>query len=213
MSQGTIDNSDGGDILRSILWQYEHANNVVGVIETFKYAYDATTKDFFDALLERYNLASENIGAFGLSVWGIILNIPRPYLRIGGEDAVLGDEMYRRILLGKLRLLDGDATMERYQDFCDLVFGDGNVSPSTDNEMDLSFHENSGATLTDEQQAVLDNQDILFPYPSGVRTNEHSNSLIFGFNGQQKVATTDPEIGGFDESSFCWRYTHQGNWY
>lgn len=213
MANAVIDNSDSGDILRAILWQYEHANNVVGVIETFKYAYDASTRDFFDALMGRYNLANENIGAFGLAVWGAILNITRPYLSIGGADTMLGDEMYRRILLGKLQLLDGDATMERYQEFCDLVFGEGKVSPSTDNEMDLTFSKNSGATLTDEQQAVLDNQRSLFPYPAGVKTNEHSDSLIFGFDGQQKDAASDPEVGGFDESSFCWRYTSQGNWY
>ena len=46
----TIDNSDNGEILASILWQYEHAKNIVGVIETLKAAYDASTKDFFDAL-------------------------------------------------------------------------------------------------------------------------------------------------------------------
>lgn len=213
METAVVDNSDGGDILRSILWQYEHANNVVGVIETFKYAYDASTKDFFDALLERYNLSSPSIGAFGLAVWGAILNLARPYLDIGGTETMLGDEMYRRLLLGKLRLLDGDATFERYQEYCDLVFGDGNVSPSTQNEMDLSFVKNSGVTLTDEQQAVLDSQSSLCAYPAGVLTNEHSDSLIFGFSGQQKLANTDPKIGGFDESSFCWRYTKNGNWY
>ena len=213
MNTVTIDNSDNGDILRAILWQYEHANNIVGVIETFKAAYDASTRDFFDALLSRYNLANENIGAFGLAVWGVILSLPRPYLEIGGNGAMLSDSMYRKILLGKLRLLDRDITMASYQEFCDLVFGEGKVEPQTDGEMDLSFSAVSGATLTDEETAVLDAQADLFAYPSGVKSNEHSNSLMFGFDGQQDdLQTGDPEVGGLDESSFCWRYTKNGNW-
>lgn len=213
MNTATIDNSDNGDILRAILWQYEHANNVIGVIETFKAAYDASTKDFFDALLSRYNLADENIGAFGLAVWGAILSLPRPYLVIGGSGGMLSDSMYRKILLGKLRLLDEDATLERYQQFCDLVFGEGKVEPSTDDEMDLSFSATTGATLTDEETAVLEAQTDLFAYPAGVKSNDHSPSLMFGFDGQQDdLQTGDPDVGGLDESGYCWRYTKNGNW-
>lgn len=213
MNTARTDNSDNGDILRAILWQYEHANNVVGVIETFKAAYDASTKDFFDALLARYNLADENIGAFGLAVWGAILSLPRPYLTIGGSGSMLSDSMYRKLLLGKLRLLDRDATKDSYQQFCDLVFGEGKVEPSTQGEMDLLFSKTDGATLTDEEQAVLDAQGDLFPYPAGVKSSGHSNSIMFGFDGQQNnLQSGDPDVGGLDDSSFCWRYTKDGNW-
>lgn len=213
MNTARTDNSDNGDILRAILWQYEHASNVVGVIETFKAAYDASTRDFFDALLARYNLADENIGAFGLAVWGAILSLPRPYLVIGGNGGMLSNSMYRKILLGKLRLLDGDATMVRYKQFCDLVFGEGKVEPSTNDEMDLSFSAAAGVTLTDEEEAVLEAQADLFAYPAGVKSNDHSSSLMFGFDGQQDdLQAGDPDVGGLDESGFCWRYTRNGNW-
>ena len=181
------------------------------LIETLKAAYDASTKDFFDALWARYNLADENIGDFGLAVWGSILSLPRPYL--SETEQMLSSSLYRLLLLGKLRLLDGDATMERYQQFCDLVFGEGRVVPSSDGKMDLTFSAATGVELTDEEQAVLDRQQSLFPYPSGVKSDEHSDSLIFGFNGQQNnLSEGDPQVGGFDESGFCWRYTAQDNW-
>lgn len=213
MNTSYLDNSDNGDILRSILWQYEHASNVVGVIETLKCAYDATTKDFYDALLRMYDLASATVSDFGLTVWGIILSCPRPALDIGGDIAMAGSELYRRLLLAKLRLLDSDSTMESYQSFCDTVFGDGNVSPHTSNEMDLTFSANSGANLSEEEEALLAIQKSIFPYPSGVKTNEHSESLMFGLDGQQdSLDATDPDVGGLDESGFCWRYTNGGRW-
>lgn len=206
MNTTTIDNSDGGEILASILWQYEHASNVVGVIETFKAAYDASTKDFFDALLGRYDLTDTQITDFGLSVWGSILSLPRPFV----DGAMLSSEVYRRLLLGKLRLLNSDATMENYTAYCDLVFGDGAVSVVDEGEMSLTFVAN--ATLDRELEAVLEMQQTLIPYPAGVKSDVHSDSPMFCFDGQQPDDEDDPQAGGLDDSGFCWRYTAQGNW-
>lgn len=213
MSTYRIDNSDNGDILRSILWQYEHAGNVIGVIELLKGFYDSSTKDFFDGLVERYNLADEDVGDFGLAVWGKILNLPRPYF---GDAGMLGSGLYRLLLLGKIRLLGGVAAYGDdgnfgYDDYCELVFG-GKAKVVNNQDMSITFEATGGAELTAQEQALLDNQDTLLPHPAGVLSNEHSNSLMFGLGGQQKVADSDPEIGGLDESSFCWRYTKNGNW-
>lgn len=206
MNTATIDNSDGGEILASILWQYEHASNVVGVIETFKAAYDASTKDFFDALLGRYDLADENISDFGLAVWGAILDLPRPFV----DGAMLSSAVYRRLLLGKLRLLNSDATMENYVAYCDLVFGEGAVSVVDEGDMGLSFVAND--TLDRELEAVLEMQQALMTYPAGVKSNIHSNSPVFCFAGQTPETDDDPQAGGLDDSGFCWRYTNKGNW-
>lgn len=209
MNTTTIDNSDGGEILASILWQYEHASNVVGVIETFKAAYDASTKDFFDALLGRYDLSDENISDFGLAVWGVILDLPRPYV----DGAMLSSDIYRRLLLGKLRLLNTDATIDNYIEYCNLVFGDGNVSVVDNGDMALTFVMNDGVELDDELEAVLEMQESLLVYPAGVKSNVHSDSPVFCFAGQLPVQNTDdPVAGGLDDSGFCWRYTKQGNW-
>lgn len=213
MSEYRIDNSDNGDIMRSILWQYEHAGNVVGIIEFLKAFYDASTMDFFDGLIELYNLASEDVGDFGLAVWGRILDLPRPYFdNVGMMDS----DLYRRLLLGKIRLLNGTASYGDggefgYDAYCELVFG-GKVKVINNQDMSITFEAESGASLTSQEQALLDNQLSLLPHPAGVLSNEHSSSLIFGLSGQQKVSDSDPEIGGLDESSFCWRYTRKGNW-
>lgn len=213
MNTSYLDNSDNGDILRSILWQYEHAHNVVGIIETVKCAYDATTKEFYDALLDMYNLAGDTVTDFGLTVWGTILSCPRPALNIDGETVMAGSAIYRKLLLAKLRLLDGDTTMESYQKFCDTIFGTGKVSPYSSGDMDLTFYKNDGITLSDEEEALLAIQKDIFPYPTGVKTNVHSSSLMFGLDGQQDdLTSSDPQVGGLDESGFCWRYTKNGNW-
>lgn len=210
MTTATIDNSDNGDILAAILWQYEHASNVVGVIEAMKAFYDSSTKDFFDALIGRYNLADENIGAFGLAVWGNILSLPRPYL--SESLGMLSDGLYRKLLLGTLRLLNSDATMTSYSAFCDTVFEEGRVSVTDTHEMAIVFTAETGAALTDEETALLGMQDKLFPHPTGVLSNEHSASPMFGFDGQQPEESSDPNVGGLDDSGFCWRYTPNGNW-
>ena len=125
-------------------------------------------------------------------------------------SAMLSSEVYRRILLGKLRLLNSDATMENYTAYCDLVFGDGAVSVVDDGEMSLAFVANT--TLDRELEAVLEMQQTLIPYPAGVKSDVHSDSPMFCFDGQQPDDEDDPQAGGLDDSGFCWRYTAQGNW-
>jgi hypothetical protein len=53
--------------------------------------------------------------------------------------------------------------------------------------------------------------DILYVFPSGVRSASHSKSLMFGLsnNGDDPQ---DTFCGGLDESGFNWRLTPEGNW-
>ena len=56
MKSYVIDNSDQGDIKRSITWQYDNAENLIGIIELFKEFYDKSTKDYFDTLMSKFDL-------------------------------------------------------------------------------------------------------------------------------------------------------------
>lgn len=216
MTQNVLDNSDAGYIERTILWQYDNAENLKGLILSFKNFFDRSTKDHFDEMIGRMNLADEDIDDYGLAVWGKLLNTTRPeltYVLDGAERATtqtMTRELYRRVLLGKFRLLNSDASMSNYIDYLTSIF-DGKVGIVDGLYMSISFEIVDGSTLTGEEKALVSQRpDVVFLYPAGVRSSEHSDSLMFGLDGQQDE--TEFKVGGLDESGLNWRLTTKGNW-
>lgn len=214
MTNGVIDNTDAGNIKRTILWQYEHAPHIREILLSFHDFFKASTTDLYDRLPTELNLADENIGDYGLSVWGDILGVRRPILtyRLPGASEEtsqsMSRELYRKILLGRLRLSERDASVPAYIEFVTFVFN-GNVSVVDGIDMSISFIENG--ELSDEEYAAISQcPDVVFMLPSGVRDNEHSDSKMFVLDGQQNEDGFS--TGGLDESGFNWRLTPKGNW-
>lgn len=198
MTTFPTDNTDNGDIMRSVTWQYADASKLVGALEILKEAFDKTTKDFFNSFVAQLNVSSAD--AFGLSVLGKCLGVPRV--------ASISDENYKKLLIGRVKLLNSDATLEDYREYVEYVF-DGVVTISDTSEMGFSYEIASDA---DEwiSNLITDYPDVAFVFPSGVRSTEHSKSLMFGLDGQQN--NTNVSVGGLDESGFNWRLTPKGNW-
>ena len=48
MTNSVIDNTTGGNLDRVILWQYDHADNLISIIELFSQFFKDSTTDFFD---------------------------------------------------------------------------------------------------------------------------------------------------------------------
>lgn len=214
MTNGVIDNTDAGSIKRTILWQYEHAPHIREMLLSFHDFFKASTTDLYDRLPIELNLSDENIGDYGLSVWGDILGVRRPILtyRLQGASEEtsqpMSRELYRKILLGRLRLSERDASVPSYIEFVTFVFN-GNVSVVDGIDMSISFIENG--ELNDEEYAAISQcPDVVFMLPSGVRDNEHSNSKMFVLDGQEDE--TEFSTGGLDQSGFNWRLTPKGNW-
>lgn len=218
MKNYVIDNSDQGDIERSITWQYDNAKNLIGLIELYKSFYDESTKDFFDGILSKFDL-TKPIGTtpgdgidYGLSVWGKILGVARPFVTVSNVRKTISSDFYRRILLAKLRLLSKDATIPNYIWYVNDMFGTGNVTVVDGKDMSLKFVAKSGNSLSDEEKAAIEQiPDIIFTFPAGVRSSDRSDSLMLGLSKDGETPQ-DTFCGGFDESSFCWRYTPKGNW-
>jgi hypothetical protein len=210
MKTATIDNSDDGYIERVILWQYDNAEHLKDLILNLKGFYDKSTKDHFDEMVGRMNLADENIDDYGLSVWGKILNTNRPNLTYGGNTTPLSKEVYRKVLLGKIKLFEGSATLKEFIAYVESIFGDGVIC--TDGlDMSLRFDKNLNANLSPELDALITQApDVVFVYPAGVRSSAHSTSRMFVFDEQKTVDFFTP--GGLDESGFNWRLTAKGNW-
>lgn len=210
MNTATIDNSDAGYIERVILWQYDNAEHLKDLILNLKGFYDRSTKDHFDEMVGRMNLADENIDDYGLAVWGKILNTNRPNLTYGGNTTPLSKEVYRKILLGKIKLFEGSATLKEFIAYVESIFDNGVIC--TDGlDMSIRFDKNLDETLSPELDALITQApDVVFIYPAGVRSSEHSTSRMFVFDEQKTVDFFTP--GGLDESGFNWRLTTKGNW-
>lgn len=197
MTSLPIDNTDNGDILRSITWQYDEAENLIFVFSVLKSAYDQTTKDLFDELANAVN--PNTADAFGLAVLGRTLGIPRLGLSL---------ELYRKLIIGRMKLLNGDATLEDYREYVGYVFGD---TVSVTDGLDMSLTITVSDNADDEIKTLVNTRpDVAFAFPAGVKSSKHSDSLMFGLDGQQN--DTDVNVGGLDESGFNWRLTPKGNW-
>ena len=212
MTNYAIDNSDRGDIDRTILWQYDNATHLIGVIDIFKDFFKQAARDFWDGFAKRVNLADENeIDDYGLAIWGKILNVSRMVPTSNGLIE-LSSGLYRKILAAKFRLATENASLEAYSKYIYAIFG-GKVRLVDNGTMSLTVEVNEDADeLTEEEQGLVDNPQIWMIYPAGVESAEHSDSPMFGLDGQQPVGTGDPVVGGLDDSSFNWRLTPEGGW-
>lgn len=216
MKTATIDNSDNGYIERVILWQYDNAEHLKDLILNLKGFYDKSTKGHFDEMIGRMDLADEDIDDYGLAVWGKILNTNRPNLTYANKTVPLSKEIYRKVLIGKIRLFEGSATLEEFISYIDSIFGDGIICVDG-LDMSLRFNRNLDTTLSPELDALIAQApEVVFVYPAGVRSSEHSTSKMFVFDGQQNTNEepnrTAFNTGGLDESGFNWRLTTKGNW-
>lgn len=197
-----MDNSIEADLKKVITWQYDNATNLVALIMSMEEFFSESTQKFWDDWpTDVANIDTAN--DFGLSVWGMLVGVKRFILEDGqGGGTPISSELYRRIIKAKVKLLDGNASMKDYCDFVYAIFG-GGVAPVDGLDMSLTFTDNG---LTGEEALLFaQHMDEIVVYPAGVRDNAVSDSLVFGFDGQQKVTQSDPNLGGLDESSFVWR--------
>ena len=205
MTKYDIDNSDRGDIDRTILWQYDNATHLIGVINIFKDFFEQAVKNFWDGFAKKVNLSDENeVDDYGLAVWGKILNVSRT-IATDGDPITLSSDLYRKILAARFKLATENASLESYSNYVDAIF-DGKVRLVDEGTMSLYVAVNDGAeTLTEEEQVLVDNPQVWMIYPAGVKSADHSTSLILGLSDDND----DPQdifCGGLDESSFYWGY-------
>jgi hypothetical protein len=210
----TIDNTDRDDIRRTILWQYDNATNLIKIIYLLKDFFTQGVTNFWDSFLDYIDLFSKDkLSDYGLALWGKAIGVPRLVYDNSGTRTPIGAKLYRNVLKARLILSTKAATLKDYSDFITSIFGKDRVVVVDAGRMSLSVvKKNDEVTLTADEKALIDNVDAWFLYPAGVKSNVHSNSNMLGFDGQEPVKSTDPNIGVLDEASFNWRLTPGGNW-
>lgn len=208
---GHLNNSDNGDICRSITWQFDDAPNVSGIIKMLKDIYGMSTEDFFDGMVERIylpDLKTDGTDDYGLSVWGKILNLSRPIVNVEGTLQSISSDFYKKLLLGRIRLLEGNASVADYCKYIEFVY-DGNVTVADGLDMGLTFTAKTG--LATEKEALINSApEIAFAFPSGVLSSEHADSPMLALDGQQ--TNTSLNVNTLDNSGLNWRLTPKGNW-
>lgn len=201
-----IDNSFAADLKKVITWQYDHAENLISLLSILGDYFDITTRAFWDCFRKMLDISKDGeVSDFGLAVWGKLLGIPRAYVeyQASGEPSAsqhaLTSSFYRRLLIGRFRLMNENGSISAYKRFCDFVFGAGKVKPIDGYDMSLTFSwVGSSSPSQDEDKemkaAVETIPEVIFTWPSGVRSSVESDDFVFGFAEQVRPTTTEQKV-------------------
>lgn len=168
------------DFLKHIFWQYNNAPNLNYLINAKQTWFNENHVSFWrDWVNNVLNIQTAN--DYGLSIWGILLRVPRTYL-VNGENLTLSTEQFRTVILARLRLLKMRGTIPEINSLLKFLFSKYGKAYVVDNyDMTMTYHFNF--RLTDLQIAVLQNVTLL-PRPAGVEAIiVASDGQVFGFNG------------------------------
>ena len=200
MNTQILDNSSKEELTKCITWQFEKAEHLVSIIQSLIDYFDTTTKRFWDSYItDVANIDTAN--DFGLSVIGQKLGVPRPI--VSATQQSISTELYRKILKARVKLLEGNGNINDYYEYITSIFGENNVSIKDNLDMSITLTVKETNTLTNEQKDLITSKkDIVFVYPAGVGENKVITDIVFGINGQKKVANSDYTIGTFGGSTF-----------
>lgn len=188
------------NVLQALIWQYNDALNLQGLLEDKQSWLDANVRDFWDNwYTDVYDLRTAN--DFGLQVWAIILgmkftlaeNVPTlifgfnpnaknfsngAFLPTG--EAVLTTEQKRTILQLRFRQLTSNATIDEMQRAVSQIIPNAIVIDNLDMSVVLSL-----PTIPDSTMLyILDNYDVI-PRPAGVQIDRRFGyAQWFSFAGQ-----------------------------
>ncbi len=180
------------DLTKHIFWQYNNAPAINSLINSKQNWYEKNQVGYWqDWVKNVLNITSAN--DHGLSIWGILLGIPRTYL-VNGENMSLSREQYKTVILARLRMLKMRATIPEINKLLNFIFGKYGKAYVIDNlNMSLTYVFNF--QLTDLQLAVIRDAGIL-PKPAGVEAQIISLTYdTFGFEGSDGLP--------FDQAPFA----------
>ena len=201
MTNQVIDNSSDAEFGKIILWQYDNAENLIETIKSFLGIYNVTTRDLWNKYQEEIDV--DKATDYGLSILGTLIGFPRTTLKDGSS---ISTELYRRMIKARFQLSLTGYTIKDINKYLDTVF-EGHVNCIDNYDMSLSYTYKD-EDLTDEELELITTQvDYCLPFPAAVRIKGNVEWVIFGFDGQQqKDASIDPVIGGFDDSNFQYEF-------
>ena len=119
-----IDNSLN-NLGKAVLWQYDRAVRLLSVLKHMQVLYHCAVEQFWDFWTNKV-LAIDTCGAFGCSVWGIFLGVPRPTVKDeNGKDRLIATSVYRKILKGTFYLMKATSSFDSILGYLEVIFGIG----------------------------------------------------------------------------------------
>lgn len=171
------------NILNNIIWQYDNAPNFKALAEAKEKYYGTNLAEFWQTVIDDF-LNIQTATDWGLNIWGQILSVKRMY-NVNGEMVTISKDLYRRLILGKLRQIKMNGTVPEINDYLNFVFkiDEGTTAHSYvfDNG-DMSIQYVLNFEPTQEELALIYAREIL-PTPAGVLDRLYilDQSKIFGF--------------------------------
>lgn len=170
----------------NILWQYDNAPNLKSLINSKQNWYNTNTTEFFQGIIDNFlNINSAN--DWGLTLWGIVLQVPRNYV-LNGEEIILSTDLYKRLILGKLQLIYSNGTVPEIMSYCNFVFSNRVIADEpavfVKDNLDMTISYTFTFSPTPEELALIYSRELL-PTPAGVEENLIIIPVddVFGFDG------------------------------
>lgn len=175
------------DMSPVILWQYQDAPILKTLILNQEKFLNTAIADYVEALNEDFlNIATASTD--GLSMWGQLLQVPRPvYTDDEGNTVSFTDDQYRLLLRARIYLLTFDGSARALNQFFKILFPDLQVVIQDNYDMTVTINILNDPT---PDIAVLFKKpyvDYFLPRPSAVAytTNlgTRDYSTVLGFEG------------------------------
>lgn len=185
------------DLSPVVLWQYNDAEKLKGIIGNQQNFMDENVKDFFENLRDNvFNL--ENADEFGLAIWGSLLGVPRPTYEEDGQTVSFTDDQYRLLLRARICLLTFDGSAKALNEFFKTLFPEMLVQIK--DNMNMTATINVLNEIPDEYKVLFRSPyvEIFIPRPTGVEYTINATPLdlseTFTFEGMGGA--------GFDQGTF-----------
>ena len=157
------------DLSPVILWQYQEAEKLKALIQSQQDFMDKAVLQFWTDFNRDY-LNIQTCGSGGLSMWGQLLQVPRPtYQDESGATVDFTDDQYRLVLRARIYLLTFDGSVKALNQFFKMLFPTLDVVITDNYDMTVTI-----SILNDlpSEYAVLFAKpfvDTFLPRPAGVR--------------------------------------------
>ena len=191
------------DMSQVVLWQYGDAERLKSIIANEQAFMDENVSGFYKNFnKDVLNISTAN--AFGLSVWGILLGVPRPTYTVDGITYTFTDAQYRLLLRARIYLLTFDGSARALNEFFHILFPDMQITITDNGDMTANI---SILNELDPEIAILFQSpyvDIFLPRPSGVAYNMQTTptdyTKVLGFEGM--MDKNGNSVAGFDNGVF-----------
>lgn len=108
---------------KTVLWQYDRATRLLSVLKHMQVLYHCAVEQFWDWWMNKV-LAIDSCGELGCIIWGMLLGVPRPVIKIGsaGDERPVVPAVYRRILKAAFYLMKSGCSYADIQGYLDILF-------------------------------------------------------------------------------------------